>query len=189
MARPVPRIICEPQILMSARPAVEIERRCRNAARHDEGRERERSGRERETRREKETRYILYDSVIAFPRTNIASRPSGRKKTSTLIVVFSFSPRPSPSPFSLSLPLSRPRNPSSFLEPRNFLAFHKRFPSRFLLARGESPPRACDRFHPLPPAASISPLVLRIPSVGGPRSEANITRRTWRDTAITIAAD
>lgn len=40
---------------------------------------------------EKETRYILYDSVIAFPRTNIARRPSGRKKTSALIVALSIS--------------------------------------------------------------------------------------------------
>lgn len=40
----------------------------------------------------KETRYILYDSVIAFPRTNIARRPSERKKTSALIVALPTSP-------------------------------------------------------------------------------------------------
>lgn len=108
---------------------MEIERRCRNAALHDGGRE---GGRERGRRRterwgsraggeEKETRYILYDSVIAFPRTNIARRPSGRKKTSALIVALS-----TPSPRFTSLARSLPRfstspraNPRSS-PPRNF---------------------------------------------------------------------
>jgi len=59
MARPVPRIICEPQILMSARPAVEIERRCRNAARHDEGRERAERERKGDTEGKGNTLYFI----------------------------------------------------------------------------------------------------------------------------------
>lgn len=71
--------------------------------------------------REKETRYILYDSVIAFPRTNTASRPSGRKKTSTLIVALSFFLYLRPFFLTLFPFLSRPCNPSSFFTVTEFL--------------------------------------------------------------------
>lgn len=68
-------------------------------------RETERDRRGRKTRGKKETRYILYDSVIAFPRTNIA--PAERTQENVDV-----NRRPLPLP--LSLPIPPPRNRSFF---------------------------------------------------------------------------
>jgi hypothetical protein len=129
---------------------VEIERRC-CATRHDGGRgeagERERTSGE-ERRREKETRYILYDSVIAFPRTNIAPAERTQENVDVnrrplLLSAF----------LSLSLghPIPPPRNLSFFTA--SVLLWEKTFVKRFLRLSSRSPvPRASTLFDSPNPA-------------------------------------
>lgn len=99
---------------------------------------------ERETK-EKETRYILYDSVIAFPRTNIAPAERTQENVDVNRCPFFLAP-----PFSLSFSFFPSRNPSSFVTTSEFLR-------REDICKALSPP-----FRFSPPAASAFPRFSRI---------------------------
>lgn len=122
------RIICEPRRgLMSV---FHDYRGNREACRRKAGRERERDGSAGGggDEEEKEASYILYDSVIAFPRTNIALAERAQENVGVNRSSPFYSPRPSVrSFFHPLLPLSLPlfvlpfSSSSSCVPPRTFL--------------------------------------------------------------------
>lgn len=121
------RIICEPRRgLMSV---FHDYRGNREACRRKAGRERERDGSAGGggDEEEKEASYILYDSVIAFPRTNIALAERAQENVGVNRSSPFYSPRPSVRSFfhpllPLSLPLFvLPFSSSSCVPPRTFL--------------------------------------------------------------------